>query len=234
MLDEHYYALSADMKRMSHQYDRYPRNGPKIFVGEWASQIHLPWLPAAKNDAPTPTWDAALGDAAWMTGMERNSDIVVMESYAPLFVNVNPGGRQWSQNLIGYDALDSYGSPSYYAQALFATHVGDSILSARLAGAIGLYESVTEDSATGRIYLKMVNPTASATPVKIDLHGARGVLPGQPATAITLAAPSLTATNSLTQPTAIAPVTTPVSGAGANFTYTFPPYSVTVLVVGGK
>jgi hypothetical protein len=62
-----------------------------------------------------------------MTGLERNSDIVVMASYAPLFVNVNPGGMQWPSNLIGYDALSSYGSPSYYAQVMFSTHLGDQI-----------------------------------------------------------------------------------------------------------
>ena len=70
------------------------RNGPKIFVGEWAST----------EGSPTPTMQAALGDAAWMTGMERNSDLVVLEAYAPLLVNVNPGARQWGTNLIGYDA----------------------------------------------------------------------------------------------------------------------------------
>ena len=68
---------------------------------------------------------AALGDAAWMTGLERNSDIVIMASYAPLFVNVNPGGMQWQTNLIGYDASSSYGSPSYYAQVMFANHSRD-------------------------------------------------------------------------------------------------------------
>jgi alpha-N-arabinofuranosidase len=57
---------------------------------------------------------AALGDAAWMTGMERNSDLIVMVSYALLFVNVNPGGMQWESNLIGYNALTIYGSPGYY------------------------------------------------------------------------------------------------------------------------
>jgi len=66
---------------------------------------------------------AALGDAAWMTGMERNSDLVVMASYAPLFVNVNPGGMQWQSDLIGYDAMSSYGAPSFYAQSMFAQYL---------------------------------------------------------------------------------------------------------------
>src|ERR1700683_1841090 len=64
-----------------------------------------------------------------MTGMERNSDVVILASYAPLFVNVNPGGMEWPSDLIGYDTLTSYGSPSYYAQKLFNTHLGDSVIS---------------------------------------------------------------------------------------------------------
>jgi alpha-L-arabinofuranosidase len=74
----------------------------------------------------------ALGDAAWMTGMERNSDLVLMSSYAPLFVNVSDFGRggsmQWKTDLIGYDALASYGSPAYYAQKIFSVHHGDTVL----------------------------------------------------------------------------------------------------------
>ena len=74
----------------------------------------------------------ALGDAAWLTGLERNADVVVMNCYAPLFVNVNPGGRQWAVNLIGYDALTSFGSPSYYVQKMFSTNRGDVVLPATI------------------------------------------------------------------------------------------------------
>jgi len=86
------------------------------------------YLQMRAEGSPTPTLQAALGDAAWMTGMERNSDVVVLESYAPLLVNVNPGARQWGTNLIGYDALSSFGSPSYYVQKMFGTNRGDVIL----------------------------------------------------------------------------------------------------------
>ena len=77
------------------------------------------------KEAPTTNLGAALGDAAWMTSLERNSDLIVMASYAPLFVNVDPGAMQWESDLIGYDALNSYGFPSYYAQAIFAEYLGD-------------------------------------------------------------------------------------------------------------
>jgi alpha-N-arabinofuranosidase len=125
VLDEHYYRRSEDeMASHSHDYDTRERTGPKIFVGEWATRV----------GAPTPNMSGALGDAAWMTGMERNSDLVIMESYAPLFVNVNKGGMQWPTDLIGFDAMGSYGSPAYYAQQMFSTHHGDVVLPATAQG----------------------------------------------------------------------------------------------------
>jgi alpha-N-arabinofuranosidase len=118
VLDEHFYRSTRQMERDTHHYDTYDRNGPKIFVGEWAT----------REGIPTPNLGAAISDAAWLTGLERNSDLVVLSSYAPLLVNVNPGGSQWSTNLIGYDALSSFGSPSYYAQKMFNKNRGDTVL----------------------------------------------------------------------------------------------------------
>lgn len=123
VLDDHYYRSAAEMARDSGHYDSYSRKGPKIFVSEWAST----------EGSPTPTLQAALGDAAWLTGLERNSDLVVMEAYAPLLVNVNPGARQWGTNLIGYDAMSSYGSPSYWMQAMFARNTGTVTLPTTIA-----------------------------------------------------------------------------------------------------
>jgi len=118
VVDDHYYRSARAMEADARHYDRTDRNGPKIFVGEWAST----------EGSPTPTMNAALGDAAWLTGLERNSDLVVMEAYAPLLVNVNPGARQWATDLIGYDALNSFGSPSYYVQKMFAENHGEFVL----------------------------------------------------------------------------------------------------------
>lgn len=117
-MDDHYYLTAAEMARNSTRYDKTDRKGPKIFVGEWAT---------LEGD-PTPNFQAALGDAAFFTGMERNSDIVVMEAYAPLLTHVAPGARQWNTNLIGYEGLRSFGSPSYWVQALFGQHAGDTVL----------------------------------------------------------------------------------------------------------
>jgi alpha-L-arabinofuranosidase len=118
IVDDHYYRSADAMSADAGHYDNVDRNGPKIFVGEWATT----------EGSPTPTLQAALGDAAWLTGLERNSDLVVMQCYAPLLVNVNPGARQWGTNLIGYDALHSFGSPSYYLQVMFAENTGDVVL----------------------------------------------------------------------------------------------------------
>lgn len=133
LVDEHLYPASEGaMEVRAHEFDTMPRTGSKIFVGEWATRV----------GSPTPNMAAALGDAAWMTGMERNSDLVLIESYAPLFVNVSDtthgradgGSMQWPSDLIGYDALTSYGSPSYYAQAMFSQHHGDVVLAASDSG----------------------------------------------------------------------------------------------------
>ncbi len=86
VLDEHFYMSAQQSFSEAHHYDAADRNGPKIFVGEWAT----------REGDPTPNLEAALADAAWLTGLERNSDLIIMESYAPLFVNVNAGGMQWA------------------------------------------------------------------------------------------------------------------------------------------
>ena len=238
IVDEHYYRNASEMEENAGQYDSYDRNGPKIFVGEWAT----------REGFPTPNFNSALGDAAWMTGMERNSDLVIMASYAPLFVNVNPGGMQWKSDLIGYDALNSFGSPSYYAQVLFSNHLGNKIipltpeniptqltkLSARDSAAgkqpktiDGMFFSATLDSQKNILYLKIVNTLSTSQQLTVDLAGAQKV--AKEGDSWTLKADGPTATNSITDPEKIVPVESPVHGLGKTFTKTFPAYSITVL-----
>jgi alpha-N-arabinofuranosidase len=123
MIDDHYYRSARSMERDVGHYDNYDRQGTKIFVGEWATE----------DGRPTPTMRAAVADAAWLTGLERNSDVVLMSAYAPLLVNVDPRARQWPTNLIGYDAVSSFGSPTYYALKMFAQNRGDRLLPAAIA-----------------------------------------------------------------------------------------------------
>jgi alpha-N-arabinofuranosidase len=240
--DEHYYRNAWEMESDATHYDDYPRTGPKIFVGEWAT----------REGSPTTNFNAALGDAAWMTGMERNSDVVVMASYAPLFVNVNPGGMQWKSDLIGYDVLKSYGSPSYYAQVMFSQYLGNRVVPVTGSGiptqthklsdkdiargasdkAPVMFYVATRDTASGTIYLKVVNVLGTAQRVQIVLKDAPKIQSrGQ---RIVLKADSPDETNTIDDPTRIVPVTGEVKGLGKSFTQSFDPYSITVLVLKEK
>ena len=255
VVDEHYYRRSEEeMAAHANDYDKRPRTGPKVFVGEYATRV----------GEPTGNMSAALGDAAWLAGLERNSDLVIMSSYAPLFVNVNPGAMQWRTDLIGFDALSSYGSPSYYVQKMFKNNLGDVTLpvaaqgiptrtwqppaAGRRGAAPGagaqpapappaqevptLFYSATRDSKAGTIYVKIVNRAGAPQPMRVEVRGVTSVAPsGQ---VITMAASSPEDTNSITAPAKIAPVTSAAEDFGASFSRTFPPYSITVLRLEAK
>jgi alpha-N-arabinofuranosidase len=245
LLDEHYYRSQEEMQLHALDYDQYSRtNHTKIFCGEWATRV----------GSPTPNMAGALGDAAWMTGLERNSDLVIMSCYAPLFVNVSDPGKngsmQWKTDLIGYDALNSYGSPAYYAQKMFSTHHGDTVLATdsqdiptqawqpparRRNGELQIrkiFFDATRDSQSGMICLKVVNSLGTPQPVKIEISGLSTVeTDGE---AVVLKANSPDDTNSIQEPAKIVPVTEKVDGLGTNFTRTFPPYSITILELKAK
>ena len=114
LLDEHYYRTPAWFAGEYHHYDSYDRNGPKIYCGEYA----------VTSDCGQGNLKAALGEAIYMMGMENNSDVVSMASYAPIFVNIHD--RHWMPDMIRFDAAHSWASPSYYVQGLMASHVGTS------------------------------------------------------------------------------------------------------------
>jgi alpha-N-arabinofuranosidase len=218
VLDEHFYMSAVESFADANHYDKTDRNGPKIFVGEWAT----------REGEPTPNLQAALGDAAWMTGMERNSDLIVMASYAPLFVNVNPGGMQWETDLIGYDALSSYGSPSYWAQVLFGKYLGTEVVTATLSNAgPHVYTSVTRNDPQRKLFIKIVNASSDAAPLAIALNGAASV--AHQAKLITLSGKSPNATNTIANPEAVIPVEQTVQIAGPKFEQAFAPYSINVL-----
>ncbi len=113
IVDEHYYNTPEWFLRNAHKYDTYDRQGPKIFVGEYA----------VTRNTGNGNLRGAIGEAAWMTGMERNSDVVIMASYAPLFCNANH--KRWPVNLINFDSAQWFGLPSYYVQKMFAENRGD-------------------------------------------------------------------------------------------------------------
>ena len=226
--DEHYYRSVDTFLQMSPDYaKKYDRNGPEIFVGEWAAYetSFPPWNNRSHNEPPTPNLKAAIGDGVFMAAMERNSDLIKMQCYAPLLVNVNPGGRQWRPDLIGYDAISACGSPSYYAIQMFSRNIGDEILSTASAET-AVQGCATRDSRTGEIFLKLVNPQTNAVPLNIEINGIKSL--AAKGSAITLAG-NPEDSNSITQPKQVVPVTTTVRGVKPGFTYKMPPHSIVVL-----
>src|ERR1035437_8048864 len=218
VLDEHFYMSAEKSFANASYYDKYDRTGPKIFVGEWAT----------REGEPTPNLEAALGDAAWMTGMERNADLIIMASYAPLLVNVNPDGMQWATDLIGYNALSSYGSPSYWAQVLFGANLGTEAVAAKLANANPrVYASATRDEKQRKLFVKVVNASSEEAVLNIALNGVANV--GRDATLITLSGKTPNAPNSITHPDAVIPVDRRIEIAGPKFKQSFAPYSINVL-----
>lgn len=246
VVDEHYYRNAWDMWENASQYDKYDRNGPKIFVGEWAT----------REGIPTTNLNAALGDAAWMTGMERNADLIIMSCYAPLFVNVNtatataPKAWQWDSDLIGYDALNSYGSPSYYVQKLFSNYLGnkvvpvtaervpvqyrpltkkDSIAGVKPVAVPTIFYAATMNDTTGYVYLKVVNTSAKKQTVKLALNGMAN--PSPEAEVVIIKGDKPDETNSINQPEKIIPVTSLIKGVKPTFSRSLDPYSVSIFVL---
>ena len=238
-LDEHYYRSAADFEQEAPiRFDEYSRKGPKIFVGEWAAyEDVVPWDARAQFQPPVSSLKSALGDAAWMLAMERNSDIIVMQCYAPMLVNVNPGARQWRPDLIGYDALTSFGSPSYYATVMLNSNHGDVVVKASLSGpthgkVAPLDYSVTKDTSNGTLYIKVVNVTGMPQTLQIAIDGVNQVMDS--GTSVVLKSADLHDSNSLINPVNVVPVTQPLTGLSQSFTQTLAPYSVNVLKVATK
>ena len=135
VVDEHYYNSPEFFLRNAGKYDKYDRQGPKIYVGEYA----------VTQNCGQGNLRAAIGEAAFMIGMERNADVVVMSSYAPLFVNA--AWRQWSPDAIVFDSARAFGTPSYHVQQMFGAHRGDVVLPV----AVESPTAADESSKTGMI-----------------------------------------------------------------------------------
>jgi alpha-N-arabinofuranosidase len=224
ILDEHYYRNPEWFLQNAARYDHYDRNGPKIFAGEYAAQNDHTVSATNRNN-----WECALAEAAFITGLERNADVVQMASYAPLFAHVD--GWQWTPDLIWFDNLRSYGTPDYYVQKLFSTNRGSVVIplvrsGTPLEGQDSLYGSASIDSATHELIIKLVNTAGQPQHPAIHLAGIRKIDPQAHCSTLTA---SLGDVNSLDRPTAIEPVETIIRCKGNGLTPTLPMYSFCVI-----
>lgn len=169
IVDEHYYKEPKWFRENVTRYDSYDRNRYKIFAGEYAAQSVATVSPDNKNN-----WECALSEAAYMTGLERNADVVYMTSYAPLFAHVNKW--QWTPDLIWFDNLTSFGTANYYVQKMYANNPGTSTISIKsngqnLTGQNNLYGTASIDEKTNEVIVKLVNTSASAQTVELNIAG---------------------------------------------------------------
>ena len=226
IVDEHYYMPPAWFLSNANRYDKYPRTGPKVFAGEYAAHENVP---QARQDRPN-SLNAALAEAAFMTGLERNADVVPLASYAPLLAHVD--AWQWSPNLIWFDNLRSVATPSYYVQQLFGQHKGTTVLPATVSGLPtsgieGVFATASRDAATGDVIVKLVNPGPQAREVKLALNG---VTPGAGGRRIVLTGDPA-AENSLQRPTIIVPREEAIAQIAAGHVERLGPHSLTILRV---
>ena len=200
LYDEHYYRNEKWFLSHGLRYDTYDRKGPKVFAGEYACH---------GDGKKWNHFETSLYEAAHMTGIERNADIVHMATYAPLFAHVE--GWQWRPDAIWFDNLRSFKSVSYYVQQLYAMNKGTNVLSLTMngkpvagqEGQDGLFASSVFDKATGEVVVKVVNTSATPQPLSIQLNGMKGV---RKAEIITLTHDGMDDENCLDNPEKIIPV----------------------------
>ena len=200
LYDEHYYRNEKWFLSHGLRYDSYDRKGPKVFAGEYAC-----------HGSKKHKWNhyyTSLLEAAHMTGIERNADIVHMATYAPLFAHIE--GWQWRPDAIWFDNLRMFKSVSYYVQQLYAMNKGSHVLSLTMdkkpvagqEGQDGLFASAVFEQSTGQIIVKVVNTSEQVQPVSIQLQGLKGT---RTAETITLCHDGMDDENTLDNPEKITP-----------------------------
>ena len=210
LVDEHFYRnekwFTDSINR--HRYDKYDRKAPKIFAGEYACH---------GKGKKWNHFNAALLEAAFMTGYERNADVVNMATYAPLFAHVE--GWQWRPDAIWYDNLRSFKSCSYYVQSLYAHYKGTNVLPLKMNNKVvagdsdqnGLFATAAVDKNTGETIIKIANIGEKAQPVKLNLKGIKKLTSGK---VITLHSNEPDAENTLDNPEKIVPQEKTISVGG--------------------
>ena len=222
LVDEHYYKDPQWFLNNAARYDKYDRKGPKVFAGEYACHPKN-----RKNN-----FEAALCEAAFMTGFERNADVVHMCTYAPLFAHVD--GWQWRPDLIWFDNQRSVRSANYYVQQLYGMHVGTHVLKTvadklPLTGKDGIYASSVIDKSKNEIYLKIANTSDVVKNVTYTLAGLKaGERKG---TLTVLKSDNPDAENTIENPTAVVPVTTDLKISGNTLNVELAPKTFSLYVI---
>ncbi|MEW9603095.1 alpha-L-arabinofuranosidase C-terminal domain-containing protein [Bacteroides sp. L008] len=214
LVDEHFYRPESWFLTQGARYDNYDRKGPKVFAGEYACH---------GKGKKWNHYHAALLEAAFMTGLERNADIVHMATYAPLFAHVE--GWQWRPDMIWFDNLNSVRTTSYYVQQLFAHNKGTNVLPLTMnkknvtgaEGQNGLFASAVYDKDKNELIVKVVNTSATAQPISLNFEGLKKQDVLSDGRCIKLHSLDLDKDNTLEQPSAITPQETPVSIEGNVF-----------------
>ncbi len=175
LVDEHYYRDQKWFMENITRYDKYNRKGPKVFAGEYACHISQPALPVPEGKN---VFEGALYEAALLTGIERNADVVHMATYAPLFAHEE--GWQWRPDLIWMDNLKTVRTPNYYVQQLYAMNPGTNVLSLTenklpVTGQDGLCASAVFDKKSGKYIVKFVNLGDQPQQVQITFKGLKAV-----------------------------------------------------------
>ena len=227
-IDEHYYNAPQWFLDNAKRYDSYDRKAvSRVFVGEYAAQSDRTTSIHNKNN-----WRTALSEAAYLTGLERNADIVQMASYAPLFGNVN--GWQWKPDLIWVDNLGIMATPNYYVQKLYAVNKGTQVVTmlykdkSPATGQDSLYASATIGNAN-ELIIKIVNTSGKARQVEVHIYGISKI--GSQAKMIVLQNDNLEAENSLDSPSSVAPSESWIETKEKGVNVELKPYSLSVIVV---
>lgn len=224
-VDEHYYNSPEWFQQNATRYDKYDRTGPKVFAGEYAVQTVAIASPDNKN-----SWITALSEAAFMTGLERNADVVYMTSYAPLFAHAD--GWQWTPDLIWFNNLASFATPNYFVQKLFSNFKGTDLISIKennqpLTGQNKLYASAVMDKNSNSTIIKLVNTDVN---VKNIIIKSKNLTLGKVYKMSTLKADNLNAENTFSDDN-IKPIETEFKSNNKNLNIQIPAYSFVVISI---
>ncbi len=223
-IDEHYYRPPQFFFSNINRYDNYPRNGSKVFAGEYAS--HVP----NTNGAVKSNWLAALSEAAFLTGLERNAEVVQMASYAPLFAHYD--GWQWAPDLIWLNNLKIVGSPSYQVQKLYSINKGTTVIPIHrdnkiIDGRDSLYATAAIDAASKEIIVKIVNALPGEQKITLDFEGVKKL--GGTAVHTVLQNDDLDKINTIADPDAVTPKATSIKTSGKKQAIVVKGYSFNVI-----